>query len=163
MSIIDDLITDRTQADVDRQLYLNTRYDPFSGLFSGTLEEAEEWMAGTKGTYGASDLNRIGEAMLYIADRMNAAGYAVEVSPRTDFTDADWVTPGYAKKLLRELQTLRRQFLLTAGAPDVPTDMELLNFKEANDIELILKITDQLLSNIMAAWYYSGDLYSGEG
>lgn len=162
MSIINALITDRTQKDVDRQLYLNNLYDPFTKQFSGTLEEAEEWLAGTKGTYGAKDLNRVGEAILYVSDRMNAAGYAVEVSPRTDFTDADWVTPGYAKKLLRELQTIRRQFLLTAGAPDVPTDMELLNFKEANDIELILQITDRLLSNIMAAWYFSGDIYSGE-
>lgn len=162
MSIIDDLITDRTQEDVDRQLYLGTLYDPFTGAFSGTLEEAEEWLAGTKGTYGAGDLNRVGQAILYIAERMNAAGYAVVVSPRTDFTSNDWITPGYAEKLLRELRTLRRQFTLPTGTPGVPEDMEFLNFKEANDMELILQITDQLLSNIMAAWYFSGDIYSGE-
>lgn len=162
MSIIDELIFDRTQADVDRQLYLESRWDPFSKKFSGTLEEADEWLAGTKGTYGAADLNRVGEALIYIAERFNAAGYTVEVSPRTDWSSADWVTPSVANQLLRDLKLLRSQFSQEVSTPSVPDDMEELTYTEANAIEQILAAVDHLLSNIMAAWYSSGDLYCGE-
>lgn len=162
MSIIDELITDRTQADVDRQLELNAKWIPGSGFFNGTYEEQQEWLAGTKGTYRASDLNRVGEAILYIAERMQAAGYAVNVAPMTNWTEADWVTPSAASRLLQDVRQLRGKFAQTPDTPPVPEDMENMTFRDANDIEKNLAAVDRLLSNMMAAWYSSGELYSGE-
>lgn len=162
MSIIDELITDRTQADVDRQLELNAKWDPGTGFFNGTYEEQQEWLAGTKGTYRASDLNRVGEAILYIAERLRAAGYAVDVSPVTDWTENSWVTPAYATKLLAELRQLRSKFTQMTSTPQVPADMEHMTVQDANDMEIILADVDRLLGNIMAAWYFSGETYSGE-
>ena len=37
-----------------------------------------------------------------------------------------------------------------------------LTWSGANDIERILLDVEQLINNMAAAWYYSGDLYAGE-
>ena len=136
MSIMDTLITDRTQADVD------ARND--------------------KGTYNASDLNRVGAAMNYVADRLRAAGYDPHISPKTDWMDGEWVTPADEAIYLGDLEELRKQFALYETTPEVPPDLEKLNYIEANSIEQILVDIDALLTNIAAGWLYSGEIYSGE-
>ena len=40
--------------------------------------------------------------------------------------------------------------------------MEGLTHTEANDIEKILLDVDELITNMTAAYYYSGELYGGE-
>ena len=136
MSIIDTLVTDRTQADVD----------------AGNAE----------GTYNASDLNRVGAAMNYVADRLKAAGYDPHISPKTDWKDDDWVDPAAQAVYLVDLAELRKQFTLYETTPEVSSDLEKLNYIEANSIEQILVDIDTLLTNIAAGWLYSGEIYSGE-
>lgn len=162
MSIIDELITDRTQADVDRQLELNAKWKPRSNVFAGTAAERAEWLAGTKGTYSADDLNRVGEAIAYIAGLLQEAGYDVSVAPRTDWSNESWVTPAAARQLLADLAALRAAFPQKSGTAQVPQSMERMTVTEANDIEKVLKAVSTLLSNIMADWFYSGEVYSGE-
>ena len=136
MSIIDTLVTDRTQADVDA--------------------------GNAKGTYNASDLNRVGAAMNYVADRLKAAGYDPHISPNTDWKDDDWVDPAAQAVYLVDLAELRKQFTLYETTPEVSSDLEKLNYIEANSIEQILVDIDTLLTNIAAGWLYSGEIYSGE-
>lgn len=132
-----DLVTDRTMADVMN----NT----------------------PKGSYRAADLNRVGTAMVYIADRLRAAGYVVTVDPKLDWTDEDWVDPEAAAHYLADVAELKRQFELRSTTPALPSDLEAFSYGEANNIERILEDIDQLLSNILAGqMWYSGDLYSGE-
>ena len=136
MSTMDTLVTDRTQADVD------ARND--------------------KGTYNASDLNRVGAAMNYVADRLRAAGYDPHISPKTDWMETDWQTVDTMTRYVTDLAELRSQFTQAQTTPTVPTDVENLTWQEANDIERILQDIDALLTNISSAWFYSGELYSGE-
>ena len=136
MSIMDTLVTNRTQADVD------ARND--------------------KGTYNASDLNRVGAAMNYVEDRLRAAGYDPHISPKTDWMDGEWVTPADEAAYLGDLAELRKQFTMMASTPEVPPDLEKLNYIETNSIEQILVDIDALLTNIAAGWLYSGEIYSGE-
>lgn len=136
MSIMDTLVTDRTQADAD------ARND--------------------KGTYNASDLNRVGAAMNYVADRLRAAGYDPHISPKTDWMETDWPTVGTMTRYVTDLAELRSQFTQAQTTPTVPTYVENLTWQEANDIERILQDIDALLTNISSAWFYSGELYSGE-
>ena len=70
MSIIDTLITDRTQADVNRVLTLSAK-----GWAAMTAAEKEEFEAGMKGAYKATDLNRVNAAMEYLDTRLKAMGY----------------------------------------------------------------------------------------
>lgn len=56
------LITDRTQADIDYAVRLSQK--GWSGM---TAEEKADWESGLKGAYNASDLNRVGNAVVYVA------------------------------------------------------------------------------------------------
>ena len=136
MSIIDTLVTARTQADVDA--------------------------GNAKGTYKASDLNRVGAAMNYVAARLREQGYDPHISPKTDWMDGEWVTPADEAVYLGDLAELRKQFALYETTPEVPPDLEKLNYIEANSIEQILMGIDALLTNIAAGWLCSGEIYSGE-
>lgn len=144
MSIIGTLITDRTQADVDSR--------------------------NGKGTYNASDLNRVAAAMNYVAGRLESAGYDPHISPKTDWKDDDWVDPAAQTVYLGYLAELRSQFAMMASTPQVPprilaTDINSndgLTYTWANNIEQILTDIDRLITNMTFAWMYSGDLYAGE-
>ena len=144
MSIMDTLITDRTQADVD------ARND--------------------KGTYNASDLNRVGAAMNYVADRLRAAGYDPHISPKTDWKNEDWADQAAQAVYLCDLAELRKQFSMMKSTPEVPQRIlatgintnDGLTHTWANDIEKILEDIDRLLTNAAQAWYYSGDIYASE-
>ena len=136
MSIIGTLITDRTQADVDAR--------------------------NGKGTYNASDLNRVAAAMNYVAGRLESDGYDPHISPKTGWKDDDWVDPAAQAVYLGYLAELRSQFAMMHTTPPVPNDMEKLTYQEANDIEKILEDIDRLLTNASQAWFYSGDIYASE-
>lgn len=71
MSIIDNLVYDRTQADVDRVFTLKNKILT-EGLSSLSAEEKTEYMAGMKGAYNYGDMNRVGQAVVYIANRMTS-------------------------------------------------------------------------------------------
>ena len=130
------LVTDRTQEDVRAQ--------------------------NDKGTYNASDLNRVGKAMLYVAERLRLRGYAVSVSPKTDWAEEDIPTPSAMAAYLTALSELRRHFAMMQSTPFIPNDMDMLTFQEANDIEKILEDIHFLLTNAAMAWFYSADMFSGE-
>ena len=138
------LVTDRTAADVAAQ--------------------------SAKGTYKASDLNRVGEAMNYVADRLRAAGYDPHINPKTDWKDDDWVDQAEQAVYLGDLAELRKQFALLYSTPEVPPRIlatgintnDGLTHTWANDIEKILEDIDLLLTNAAQAWFYSGELFSGE-
>lgn len=144
MSIIDTLITDRTQADVDAR--------------------------NEKGTYDASDLNRVGAAMNYLADRLKSAGYDPHISPKTDWEDDEWVDLAAQSVYLGDLSELRNQFAMMKSTPEVPPRIlatgintnDGLTYAWANDIEKILEDIDRLLTNASQAWFYSGDIYASE-
>lgn len=151
------LITDRTQADVDRVRQLAQK-----GFGNMTAAEKTEWLNGLKGAYNASDLNRVGAAVAYVARRLKGYGYAVSVSPRQDWQVSDIPTQESMTAYLADVAALRAALTVAADTPEVPEDMERLTWQEANDIEQILVDVDELLTRMAAAWFYSGELYAGE-
>lgn len=153
------LVTDRTRADVT---YVQTLAKKIKNG-TATEDELAEWNAsGLKGSYNASDLNRVGAAMQYVADRLVAFGYAVSIDPKLDWTSGDWPTPETMGTYLADLEELRSKFAMMQTTPTVPEDMEQLTYTEANNIEKILESIDILLTRASQAWFYSGDLFSGE-
>ena len=190
MSIIDSLVTDRTAADVSRIEQLNKK-----GLAGMTEEELFYFLHGSpapliardgpleaydgqldiydnivKGDYRAADLNRVGAAMNYVADRLKAQGYDPHINPKTDWKDDDWVDPAAQAVYLGDLAELRKQFAMLYSTPEVPPRIlatgintnDGLTHTWANDIEKILEDIDLLLTNSAQAWFYSGELFSGE-
>lgn len=71
MSIIDELVTDRSQSDVDSLKALLAR-----GVSNWTeAEETEFNLARSKGSYNYTDLNRVTQAMDYINEQLVGYGY----------------------------------------------------------------------------------------
>lgn len=151
------LITDRTQADIDYAVRLSQK--GWSGM---TAEEKADWESGLKGAYNASDLNRVGNAVVYVAGRLSKAGYLVPVSPKIDWTASDIPKESDMRTYLSDVDILRNALTVLPGTPEVPEDMERLTYKEANDIERILLAVDGLITKMINSYFYSNEIFCGE-
>lgn len=130
--ITDTLITDRTQSDVDRVEELKAKW------LNGTITAAEktEWMAGLKGAYNYTDLNRVGTVVEYLANALNSSGRSVAVTAKKNWTVSDIPTQAQMTAFLNDLTLLKRNS--TQSVPNVPSTMNNLNIQTANRIEQIL-------------------------
>ena len=151
------LITDRTQSDVSYVARLAAK--GWSGM---TEDERSQWLIGLKGAYNATDLNRVGNAVTYVAGRLEEAGYAPDIDPKIDWTIPDIPTKSQMETYLDNVRALRNAFTVPDSVPQVPADMEGLTYQEANDIERIILAIDALITNIINAYFYSNEVYSGE-
>lgn len=176
MSIIDNLVYDRTQADVDRVFTLKNKILT-EGLSSLSAEEKAEYMAGMKGAYNYGDMNRVGQAVTYIANRMTSlpgqlAAYRAEkgvaddpiyevpydpssvvVAAKTNWTMGDTPTQSLVKAYLNNLTVLRKQLTLPPDAPLVPSSLDNLTFSTANNIEYLLYVIDTTLTEVETELY----------
>lgn len=116
----------------------------------------------TGGYYNATDFNRVGQAIAHIAARLTAAGYSVNVSPKTDWAVGDIPSATQMAAYLADVAAIRAAIAVRHTTPPTPPDMDDLTVEEANDIERILGDVDGLVSNMVAAYFYSGEIYSGE-
>lgn len=153
--ILDTLITDRAAADVSRANELNRK-----GFASMTAAEKAEYLVGLKGAYNASDLNRVGEACEYVAERLNTiGGFDILVTAKQDWQTDGIPTPADTETYLADISAIRAAYAVIA--PQTPGDMENLTFTEANDIEKILISVDELLERVIASFVYSNQTFSG--
>lgn len=112
--------------------------------------------------YNVSDLNRVGEAVRYLAKRFTDYGYAVAVSPKADWSESDTPTASQMETYRGNIAILRAVIAVMAATPETPETMRALNYVKANNIERILQDLDTLITNMEQAWFFSGDLYAGE-
>lgn len=140
------LIIDRTSADTVRRVALRERIK----VRTATGAEWSEWLAGIKGAYNTTDLNRVGSAIAHIASHLTSAGYSVQVSPKTDWTISDIPTPAQMTAYLSDVAAIRAALAVGSTTPPVPPDMDRLTVNEANDIERILVDVDGLISNMIS-------------
>lgn len=151
------LITDRTEYDV---AYVKSLHE--KGLDGMSDAEKSDWGGEMKGAYNASDLNRVGLAVDYLTSRLRSYGILAETAPKMDWTVDDAPTISQMRQYLADVEALRSAIAVLQTTPVVPPDMEGLTYTEANDIEKILIDIDRLIKNMTFAWFYSGDIYSGE-
>lgn len=156
---LDNLIFDRTQSDVDRVKQLT------AALVAGTATAAEraEFLAGMKGAYNAADLNRVGEAIGYLRDRLSDdAGTYVDVSPKTDWTETDIPNQQQATQYIADIQNIRAAFLLPEGTPEAPDTLTGLTYSGANAIETILYNLNTTIDALKITLITSGEVFAGE-
>lgn len=160
------LITDRTQADVNRVLFLAAKR--LSGM---TAEEQAEFSAAMRGAYNAEDLNRVGAAVAYVAQRLAAYDYAADVSPKQNWYTIDDAgpfdpdnepTPAAMAAYLADVAAIRAALAAMPTTPSVPADMDRLTFREANDIEQILLDVDHLITNMTKSFVRCGQPACGQ-
>lgn len=130
------LITDRTRADVANQT--------------------------DKGFYNASDLNRVGAAVEYVAGRFTALGYDCPVTVKKDWLTTDAPTASQMEAYRQNIVTLRSQIAVMQSTPEAPASMAGLDYVKANDIERILLAVEDTLRRLEKTFWYSGEIYSGE-
>lgn len=157
MSIIDTLITDRTESDVNYAAQLAQK-----GWAAMTANERTAWIAGLKGSYNATDLNRVGAAVAYVAAELSGIGYSVSVNPKTDWAETDIPTIAQMQTYLDDIGAIRAALSVPSGIPSVPDSMAQLNYTKANHIERILVEIDQLVQNIIASFVPCGLPYCGQ-
>lgn len=145
-----------TSSDFDLTLY----YGLLTLITDRTAMDVAQKTA--KGFYNATDLNRVGAAVEYVAKRFQALGYDCPVSVKKDWSESDTPTAGQMETYRQNIVTLRRQIAVMKSTPETPETIRQLNYIRANNIEQILLDMDRLLTNIENSWYFSGELYAGE-
>lgn len=193
MSIIDNLVYDRTQADVDRVKELTKKMQqgvqaaviPANVLVADinqttlatqvlTESDIAEWKAGMKGAWNYTDINRVGEAVGYLAQRYAAIpneieAYRVEksvgassdfdvpynpgdisVAAKKNWTVADIMSKAAAKTFLEDLIMVRKQLTMPSDTPLVPTSLDSMDYNTANDIEKMLSVINATLEGVKA-------------
>lgn len=150
-TIIDTLVTNRTQADVERVKALAAK-----GFSAMTADERVEWLAGMKGAYNAADLNRVGTALNYLAGRLGPiCGKIITWTAKTDWAVTDIITASQAETYRQQIQDIRDALAYPAGTPDAP-QMKRLTYTGANDIERILTICEELIVNVAKSFRHTG-------
>lgn len=120
-------------------------------------------MKGTeKGFYNASDLNRVGAAVEYLAQRLDECGVMVAVAPKLDWQMSDIPTAEQMVQYLDDVAALRSALPTAESTPKAPTSMSGLDWMKANAIEQILVDLDGTLNRIPLGYVYSGEIYAGE-
>lgn len=155
------VITDRTEADKTELLRVRAKIitETWEGL---TEDEKTYWFSNPKGAYNISDLNRVGNNMAYLADLLNSYGYAVGISPKTDWVVDDIPTQSQMSQLLADLQALEDSYYTLTSTPAPPASMAKLFWYDANNIEQILLDINMLLENMIAQFKFSDTFYCGE-
>ncbi len=113
----------------------------------------------TGGYYNATDLNRVGHNLDYLADLLNGYGYAISVMPKTDWTIEDIPRVSDMTAYLTDLEAIKTTF---HGTVPLPVTMDNLTVDGANNIEKLLCEIEQNIYSMVATFNYSGELYSGE-
>lgn len=150
-TIIVTLVTDRTQADVERVKALAGK-----GFAAMTSDEQAEWLAGMKGAYNATDLNRVGTALNYLAGRLAPiCGKNIQWPSKTDWSMTDVITATQAAVYRKQIQDVRDALTYPDGTPAVP-EIDRMTYTGANDIERILTLCETLIDNLIKAFRYTG-------
>lgn len=88
-------------------------------------------------------------------------GNVIEIYDDFTWYDSDIPTPALLVEHMANVATMRSA--LHAVLPEIPTDMDDgLTIAEANNIELVLVNMEQLINNMLSAWMYCAEIYSGE-
>ena len=109
----------------------------------------------TDGYYNVTDLNRVGSALAAVGARLTAAGYAVPIAPKTDWTIEDIPTTTQMQRYIADVAVIRAALAVRASTPPTPPDMDDLTVEEANDIERILRDVDELITSMTGVTLYA--------
>jgi len=144
---IEALVYDRIHPDVvyADNLIARAKREGFESLLT---DEQASYIAGLKGRYTITDLNRVETAVQVLSELLKLYGYSAPVDTRA-WTFPDIPVPPEMERYLRNIRTLIRAFFILPETPDLPEDMERLTFGEANDIERILYDISHLIDNMI--------------
>lgn len=156
MRIMKTLVTDRTQADAS---YAESLYKKTWANF--TEQEKADFEAGLKGSYKASDLNRVGTALITIRDRLRTHDIDVPAEVREDYVLNEIPDKAVMDAYIASANAVHDAVVNTAPRP--PAGIDDLDWEGANNIEKTILAVDDVLESREVGWIYAGsDIYAGE-
>ncbi len=153
------LITDRTTADVDAVKALT------EAIKAGTAteEQVSQYLNEiNKGAYTYRDLNRVEEAVAFVAGRLMEFGYLSPLPHTESWSVTDKPNEEDFVRYFGNVKMLRNAITVWASTPEAPNSAVGFDVEKANALEQILVDIDQILTHIAESWFFSGDLYSAE-
>lgn len=148
-----ELVTDRTQAHVD--LLKRLRKKSWASM---TASEQAAWYGeAAKGAYNYTDLNRVETAVSVLSEMLD-----LNLKTKTDWTMWDRPTRSEMNRYLGNVIKIREMCTAIQDIPTLPNTMDNLNYKDANNIEMVLGMAYETYKLIAANWIRSGEIYSGE-
>lgn len=112
-----------------------------------------------KGAYNYTDLNRVGEAVAYLANILNASGRSASVTAKTNWTMADIPSRTQEAAFLSDLVLLKSS--VTGDVPTVPSTLDGMTYEVANRIEQILIAVHDSINYERSNWEVSGLMICG--
>ena len=130
---MNDLVFDRTQLDVTDKTW--------------------------KGYYNTSDLNRVEEWCRYLADELNAVGYNIQITTKTNWVQTDLRTASEMERIRTNIKKIMQGFHYLTN---IEQNANNFDYIKANNWEKILFEIFNLMWG-MEDWYvYSGVANSGQ-
>lgn len=157
--MLEHLITDRTLGDVEAVNSLT------AAIKAGTAteEQVSQYLNTIqKGAYTYKDLNRVEEAVAYVAGRLHEFGYLSPLPHTESWKVTDKPNVDDFARYFSNVKTLRDAITVWGSTPEAPSDAVGFDYDKANALEQILVDVDRILTHISQAWFYSGDLFSAE-
>lgn len=114
-----------------------------------------------RGSYKASDINRVYDAMDLLNQVFTDLGYLVQYNRYKTYQDESTPTEIDFSKYLENLQHIRDVLPVPYDTPLVPESIKWMTYGAANDIEKILVMIDELFIGLKSVWH-SGEIMSGE-
>lgn len=148
------LIKDRTQDDLNAVLALRSK-----SWADMTPEEKNLWLTDMKGAYNSSDLNRVGNAIADLTERLHDAGYNAGTYPKADWAMADIPTTEQINRYIESINALRN--VVAFNTADVPKSGSNMSFLDANSIEEMLFNLDLALNRLNSCFDFSDELFAG--
>lgn len=115
---------------------------------------------GSSASYGASDLNRVYQAVLELMPLLKSTGYGVSLHTMSTWTQEDIPT---LSQLTGYLENVRQIKEALAAQTRLPATMDRSQYTDWNNIERLLLEAETLIQNVIAGYLYCGETYSGEG
>ena len=115
-----------------------------------------------KGAYTYRDLNRVEEAVEYVAMMLQENSYFVEAPQTRRWSVADKPNETDFKRYLDNIALLRNAAPVFKTTPQVPQSVDGLDVHTANDIEKILLDIERVINGIIESWFFLDEMYSSE-
>lgn len=109
----------------------------------------------------AEDLNRIETATAFLRDRLAEHSYLVDMTCRTDWSCTDFPTRGEIDRIRRNIDALQAGFYRLPDWREIMYN-NTLDAAQINAFEWDLHALGVWLDRMVAAFVYSGEIYSGE-
>lgn len=141
------IVTDRSQSDVDRVLELLQKgWDNFN------VDEKTEWISGMKGALNRSDMQRIQNNTKLLSDVLELNLTVADVPEHQNET--------FLISVINNTEVIRSAYMIHGDTPQTPS-MPVNTYQKMNDIEKILDDVYGILLNNFN-YYCGSEIYAGD-